>query len=495
MKQLVIDIRNGVTRMPEWRLARPVDFTLLEGEHVAIVGRNGAGKSMLADMLTGKHPLAGEGVCYNFAPSSSTLVSDNVRHITFRDNYGGDSDHAYFLQQRWNQTEIDPETPTVGQLLEEAFRLHGGNVAESKNFQLRLYDMFGMSLLLDKPIVLLSSGEMRKFQIIRALLGHPRVLIMDNPFIGLDAETRTLLSRLLAALANDGWVQMVLVISKFDDIPGFITHVVEVSDGVVGKKIPFERYMASPEAAPSRVLPAAIAHAILDLPEREVYGDSDEVVVMDHVSIRYGTRTILKDLDWTVRRGELWALQGCNGAGKSTLLSLVCADNPQGYACDIRLFGHQRGSGESIWDIKRNIGYVSPEMHRAYRRDMPALRIVASGMHDSIGLYVKPTYSDLEVCRFWMKVFGLEGMEERSYLKLSSGEQRLVLLARAFVKDPQLLILDEPFHGLDNFNRQRVKDVIEIFCQRRGKTLIMISHYEEEFPPCITHHLTLRKQE
>ena len=162
----------------------------------------------------------------------------------------------------------------------------------------------------------------------------------------------------------------------------------------------------------------------------------------------------LRDISFTVEKGERLGVLGFNGAGKSTLLSLVCADNPQSYACDIALFGNPRGSGESIWDIKKHIGYVSPELHRSYQRNMPAIRIVASGLTDSVGLYVKPKEEDMDQCRFWMKVFGLEGLEDRGFLKLSSGEQRLVLLARAFVKDPELLILDEPLHGLDNRNRR-----------------------------------------
>jgi len=212
---------------------------------------------------------------------------------------------------------------------------------------------------------------------------------------------------------------------------------------------------------------------------------------MSHVSIRYGERTILKDLDWTVRNGERWALSGQNGAGKSTLLSLVCADNPQSYACDIALFGWQRGSGETIWDIKRHIGYVSPEMHRAYKHDIQAIRIVASGLKDSVGLYVKPDDKEYGVCRFWMRVFGIESLAGRTFMSLSSGEQRLVLLARAFVKDPELLILDEPFHGLDDTRRQMVADIIEAFCRRRNKTMIMVSHYLEELPPCIDHRIEL----
>ena len=186
-------------------------------------------------------------------------------------------------------------------------------------------------------------------------------------------------------------------------------------------------------------------------------------------------------------------MAGENGAGKSTLLSLICADNPQSYACDIRLFGRKRGSGESIWEIKRLIGYVSPEMHRAYLKNLPAIDIVASGLHDSIGLYKTPGKEERECCERWMRSFGIECLRDRSFLSLSSGEQRLVLLTRAFVKDPLLLILDEPFHGLDKENKQRAKQIIEEFCKRKNKTLIMVTHREEDWPEIITNRLTLKK--
>jgi molybdate transport system ATP-binding protein len=174
---------------------------------------------------------------------------------------------------------------------------------------------------------------------------------------------------------------------------------------------------------------------------------------------------------------------------------LVCADNPQSYACDISLFGFRRGSGESIWDIKKHIGYVSPEMHRSYSENIPAIAIVASGLYDSVGLYIRPKPEQLIVCEWWMNVFGIRDLRNRSFLQLSDGEQRLVLLARAFVKDPELLILDEPFHGLDMCNRLRVRAIIESFCRRPRKTLIMVTHYEEELPESITHRLVLGKKQ
>lgn len=490
--QKIIEVHNGITRMPEWRMAEPVDFEAVEGEHIAVVGPNGGGKSMLIDIIIGRHPLLMTEPLYDFAPSEKKLVSENIKYITFRDSYG-ESDGAYYLQQRWNQHDIDEKTPTVGRQLEEAYNLVGEDTLERRELQKHLYELFNMNNLLDKYIILLSSGELRKFQLAKTLLSDPRVLIMDNPFIGLDPQTRDQLKDLLKTLSNERALQIILVLSKVDDIPDFITHVVEVKNMKVFAKITKEVYQESRKEIPTHVLSNEKRQEIINLPYTNKEYDTNEVVKMNKVSIKYGKRTILQELDWTVENGERWALSGQNGAGKSTLLSLVCADNPQSYACDISLFGNQRGSGESVWDIKKHIGYVSPEMHRAYQKDLPAIRIVASGLKDSVGLYMRPDKSEYERCKWWMNIFGLNGIEDRTFLKLSSGEQRLVLLARAFVKDPELLILDEPLHGLDNINRRMVKDIIETFCMRKNKTLIMVTHYKEELPACITDSIFLQR--
>lgn len=494
--QNIIVIKNGVTRMPVWRMAEPVNFTSCQGEQLAIVGPNGGGKSMLVDIIIGRHPLLMSDPEYDFSPSRKQLVSDNIKYITFRDAYGGDNDKTYYLQQRWNQMEINSDTPTVASTLAEAYRLSGQDTEEHRQLRDTLYAMFNIDKMMDKYIILLSSGELRKLKLTEALLSSPRVLIMDNPFIGLDKETRQQLKDLLTMLSQKQNLQIILVLSRAIDIPEFITHVVEVNNMRVLPKVTRQEYLnrVAQHGNAEPVLSASAHDAILSLPVRKAGSELHEIVKMNNVSIRYGKRTILKDLNWTISNGEHWSLSGPNGAGKSTLLSLVCADNPQSYACDIALFGKARGTGESIWDIKKHIGYVSPEMHRAYQRDMPAIRIVASGLADNVGLYVKPKESEYDVCRFWMDIFGLKGLEERTFLKLSSGEQRLVLLARAFVKDPELLILDEPLHGLDAHNRELVKEVIDTFCQRPDKTLIMVTHYQEDLPTCIDHALQLVKQ-
>lgn len=482
MEQNRLSIAEGVARNPLVCLAKPITASFAVGEHLAVVGPNGGGKSLFIDTLLGKYPLKTGTVSYDFSPSETNTVYDNVKYIAFRDTYGA-ADANYYYQQRWNAHDQD-DAPEVREMLGEV---------KDEALKQELFELFRIEPMLDKKIILLSSGELRKFQLTKTLLTAPRVLVMDNPFIGLDAPTRDLLLQLLERLTTMSAVQIVLVLSMVDDVPPFITHVIPVEGLAVGDKLTREEYLHVVAGKQPANEYEDLQQRIIDLPYEGENYDSEEVVRLNKVSIRYGDRTILKELDWTVLRGEKWALSGENGAGKSTLLSLVCADNPQSYACDINLFGRKRGTGESIWEIKKHIGYVSPEMHRAYLKNLPTIEIVASGLHDSIGLYKRPQPEQMAVCEWWMDVFGIEPLKDKPFLQLSSGEQRLALLARAFVKDPELLILDEPLHGLDTYNRRRVKKVIEAFCGRKDKTLIMVTHYEAELPGTITNRLFLKR--
>lgn len=481
--QHIIEIKDGMARQPAFRMQEPINLNIDAGEQIAIVGPNGGGKSILVGTIMGKYPLQGVNeVKYDFSPSASTHTYDNIKYIAFRDTYG-DADSGYYYQQRWNSQDRE-SSPVVKDLLPQT---------DDSELRDHLYGLFGIEEMLDKHIVLLSSGELRKFQLAKTLLGKPRVLVMDNPFIGLDAPTRELLRTLLGKLTLVDNLQVILVLSKSDDVPDFITHVIPVNDMTVGEKISLAEFRADLIPVPSHILSEVRRNMILTLPYHTDDYISDSVACLNKVSIRYGERTILKDLDWNIMRGERWALKGENGAGKSTLLSLICADNPQSYACDISLFGRKRGSGESIWEIKKHIGYVSPEMHRAYMENIPAIEIVASGLHDTVGLYIRMRQEEALKCEFWMEVFGILPLKDKNFLELSSGEQRLCLLARAFVKDPELIILDEPLHGLDLMNRRMVKDIIEAFCQRPDKTMIMVTHYQDDLPDNITNSLCLKK--
>ena len=456
-----------------------MDICLIDGQQIAIVGNNAAGKTDFVNILMGRKRLAGNPISYDFSPSASNLVSDNIRYISFQDAYG-EAGSNYYHQLRWNSIEIDEETPTAGELLEGI-----GDQAIREE----LFRMFDLYPVLDKYIITLSSGELRKFQIARALFAKPRVLILDNPFIGLDASTRDFLSDLLAILASTWKIMIILVMARWDNLPAFINRVITID----GRSFAG----AQDDKADQDDM---IREALLSLPEKEYpqggfypSEPGSRILQFNNITIRYDNRVILNNLSWTVHEGEHWAITGQNGAGKSTLLSLVCADNPQAYACDFEIFGHKRGTGESIWDIKKHIGYVSPEMHRSYQKNITALEVVASGLFDTVGLFMHPDQEQLEKSLYWMRIFRIEDLASRSYLKLSSGEQRLCLLARAFVKDPELLILDEPMHGLDMSNMNHILKIFDIFVRRPRKTLIMVSHYPSEFPECISHRLQLKK--
>ncbi len=475
----LIEIINGELRQVQYSLPSPLNIEICRGEQISIIGPNGSGKSVIVGALTGAIPLKGSGTKYYFEQKAS----QEIKHLAFRDSYGT-GDRGYYHQQRWNSCDRD-EQPLVSDVLPDS---------DNKQLKSALYKLFNFESMLKKQLILLSSGELRKFQLIKALLSDPKILILEDPFIGLDANARCQLSELLEELTRTTSLQVILVVSKQRDIPTFISHVIAVENGTCSQKVDRATYLESNKTESySQVLSKEEHNRILDLRATPSTHTSDSIIQLNRISIKYDQYTILKDLSWSVKRGEQWALSGENGAGKSTLLSLICADIPQGYACDLKLFNRKRGSGESIWDIKRHIGYVSPEMHRAYCTSAPCIEIVASGLHDTVGLYRRMKEHESEICEFWMDVFGVGALRDRDFMRISSGEQRLILLARAFVKDPELLILDEPLHGLDERNRRRTLDIVETFCRRKDKSLIYVSHYKEELPRTITNSLHLQK--
>lgn len=470
MPEPVISLENGQLSEDACRFAEPMNFTLDADEHIAVVGPNGSGKTTLVETLLGRRALCRGRLRYG-------LSGGGVRYIAFHETYNRAEDGEYYYQQRWNSCDSE-SAPRVAELL--------GRIEGDPALRNELYDLLAIRPMLDKPVIMLSSGELRKFQIVRMLLTRARVLVVDNPFIGLDVAARGLLNELLVRLAGMAGLQLILVLSSEEDIPPFVTHVYRLAGRKLSPKIP---------AAAWRPQAAAAEHTVTLPPAEGKPLECTEVVRLNGVTIRYGDRTILDSLDWTMQNGEKWALAGPNGSGKSTLLSLISADNPQAYAQDITLFGRRRGTGESIWEIKRHIGYVSSEMHRSFLKDIPAVKMTASGYFDSLGLYETPTAAQLASAKAWLETFGIGSLADRSFLKLSSGEQRLVLLARAFVKDPDLLILDEPLNGLDAANKGRVKAIIDAFCSRPGKSLIYVSHYETDFPLCIGRRLELKRND
>lgn len=462
----LIEICEGRAIQKEFAMASPVNFCLEEGERIAVYGPNGSGKSRLVEYITGRYRLNPGALRFDFGEYSKRFNCDNIKLITFRDSYGGATDEGYYYQKRWNQMDIDPEfVPTVRAVLEKEIEAAPDKTL-AHEVAANLSRDFGLDSLLDKFVITLSSGELRKLQLTKALLADPCVLIIDNPFIGLDEATREQLSHTLSALCSrKPALGIILLVSRKEEIPDFVTHIVRTSALNVLPKCPY-------------------------VPEQQ----ADEVIRMSDIRIQYDERTIIGGLNWTVRKGEHWVVTGANGSGKSTLLSLICADNPQAYACNISLFGRRRGTGESIWDIKKRIGFVSPELHRSFKFNLSVREVVESGHFDTLGIPHSVNPAQQAAANQWMEKLGIAELSGKPFQKCSSGEQRLALLARAFVKDPELLVLDEPMHGLDDFAREKVRALLDdYFVSQADKTLIMVTHYWKEMPACIDRYLMLSK--
>ena len=471
----LITLRSAVVSNPFRRLAAPVDFELEEGEHIALVGDNGSGKSTLISMLSGGFYLREGTLRHNLGGETYRTM----KTVRFNGAYGT-TEFPYYYQQRWHAQERENGI-SVRDLLAQEPALDG-------RWRQELYDLLGMGPLLDRTIMVLSSGELRRYHLTRALLSAPKVLVLESPFIGLDPETRELLCGLMELVSARLGVSFIMSLTDVEMIPPLVTHVYFLKEGVCSAKMSRDEALRASSGRPESRLP------LPDFPfalSRDA--GYENAVCMRNVSISYGERTIFSGLDWTVRRGEAWNVTGPNGSGKSTLLSLVCADNPKAYSLDMDLFDVRRGTGESIWDIKKHIGYLSSEMHSGFNDNLPAVEVVAGGMADGYAGTGRNRAEDLAVSGSLLDVFGAGKLAQRLFPTLSSGEQRLVLLVRAFVRNPDLLILDEPFQGLDRRFRSIAKAAIERFCSDDGKTLLFVTHFQEELPAVIDNTLELHK--
>ena len=475
----LISLIHPVPRMSEFRFKTPIMWNINKGEQWAIVGANGSGKSLLANMIQGRialRDLDGE-IKYNFTEP----LFEAIRTIAFKDIYTMVDGTTAYYQQRWHSQDAEGVV-TVKEILQP--------IAPLSEIE-QLFEMLNLTDILDKSIIFLSSGELRKFLLIKVILTHPKLLIVDNPYIGLDSASRKSLDAMFSSMAKINGMQLLLLLSNPADVPEIVTHVMPVKDMECMGARTRQEFIAD-TALHTQLFNYSSVEPLS--PEKLREASEHQVTFrMEDVNIVCGNRTILKNVDWEVKNGEKWALTGPNGSGKSTLLSLVYADNPKSYSNTLYLFDRKRGTGESIWDIKSRIGYVSPEMHLYFMEDIPLLRIVASGFFDSIGVFRKCTPEQETIAMEWIKCFGIEDIAHRSFLSLSSGEQRLALLARAFVKDPDLIILDEPLHGLDVANKERASKIIESFCDRKGKTLVYVTHYTHEIPQAVTKEFKLIK--
>ncbi|KLV62847.1 molybdate ABC transporter ATP-binding protein ModF [Citrobacter murliniae] len=470
-----LQISQGTFRLSDTKTLQLNTFVLNAGDSWAFVGSNGSGKSALARALAGELPLLkGERQCH----------FTRITRLSFEQLQKLVSDEW----QRNNTDLLSPGEDDTGRTTAEIIQAEVNDPARCST----LAQQFGITSLLDRRFKYLSTGETRKALLCQALMSEPELLILDEPFDGLDVASRQQLADLLASLHQTGYT-LVLVLNRFDEIPDFVQFAGVLADCTLTE---------SSEKADllQQALIAQLAHSEqldgITLPEPDepsvslaLPTDDARIVLKDGV-VSYNDRPILHGLSWQVKPGEHWQIVGPNGAGKSTLLSLITGDHPQGYSNDLTLFGRRRGSGETIWDIKKHIGYVSSSLHLDYRVSTTVRNVILSGFFDSIGIYQAVSDRQHKLAQRWLDILGMDKRTaDAPFHSLSWGQQRLALIVRALVKHPTLLILDEPLQGLDPLNRQLIRRFVDILISEGETQLLFVSHHAEDAPTCITHRL------
>ncbi len=481
------------TRFGQKVIFKDLDFTVNKGECWALTGNSGAGKSALLEAIAGNFNVLKGHVERPFYDNfiKANHPSDhyfNYRHLIsylpMRYQFKNLSNTLeFFYQQRYNAA-FSEDAPTVAAYLnekEEKSLVKGSWTAKS------VVDLFQLEPLVQKQLIKLSNGETKRLRLAACLLKNPRLLLLDSPLVGLDVPTRANFNSILEKIGLSG--ASIILTSTANEIPAFVSHVAILDKCKIIKTSRAAEF--DPADVPTPVYPSINKEKIRSLTQTTAHSQWDFIIKMNKVSVKYGDNTILQDIDWEVKPGERWALQGPNGAGKSTLLSLINGDNPQAYASDIFLFDKHKGTGESIWEIKKKIGFVSPELLHYFHSRANCWEIVASGFKDTIGYLSPVDEQQKQVVDKWLDILELRAESEQVFETASPTTQRLVLLARAMVKNPPLLILDEPCQGLDRMQQKRVQSVIDAVCSASSTALIYVTHYEEELPTCISQVLQL----
>ena len=476
-----------------------ISFSLKKGESLAIVGASGSGKTLLGKLLSGQIDRHLGELVFDGDPRRM-MVDQQDHFIAFS---GRRSMH---YGQRYESIGME-SVPVVRDFLKK-FIDKKADVPDSEIEKVSLKVEIGH--LLESKILELSNGERKRTQLAMALLQRPDLLVLDQPFIGLDVHSREKLGELLSGLMKSGIC--VAIICDEQHIPEDISWVLELKNGQINQFEPRASYRSKIDGT-DQMNSVVNSDLISVLPGSD--WKSDEMVSMKKVDVILGGKQILKAINWQVKRGEQWALLGHNGAGKSTLLSLITADNPQGYNKQLYLFGKKRGSGETVWDIKKRIGFVSSELHLYFLRGagifntIPGLsnknqqvystltckEVIISGFRDEVGYSSPATGEQVKMADLWLSILNLDHLKKRLFTHTSLGEQRLLLLARALVKTPELLILDEPCQGLDHRQTLRFTNLLDAICRHLEITLIYVTHYREEIPTCVSHLLQLERGE
>ncbi len=466
--------QHGEAPSNRWRVRR--------GQQWVVMGPNGSGKSLLAAVLADEARVRTWRVTW-----STAELAERVAWVGFAHQCACVA--ASWMQARWHTSLADDETRVDAFLAYDSvyeinpFEVCARETAERRAFEKRrkaLLRDLALRPLCTKALTQLSNGEMRHVLLGRALLKEPSILVLDDPFAGLDPAMLKTIVAVLARMVHEG-LTLILMVRHRDEIPLFCTHhlLLENSRFRAQKKL-----CSAGDGAPDKV--------VVRVQTAKRATEQPMVVEMRNVSVRYGRKNVLNHLSWCVRSGERWLITGPNGCGKTTLLSLITGDNPAGYANVVRIFGQSRQEGQSVWQIRRRIGHVSPEMQAYADETMTVLDCALSALYSESGTLLTPRAPHRQQARSWLTCFGLADALRKPMSELSAGHQRLVFLARALVAHPDLLILDELCMNLDEAARQNVLHTVEALARQRPElTMLCVAHRADDVPSGFTHHLAL----
>ena len=451
-----------------------INWQIEQHQHWLITGANGAGKSALAAVLAGYGEV--------LAGSTSGLLS-KIGWVSFEAQ-------AELIQAELKKDDADiTDVISLGTPVSEIIFTEEVDPYTAQD----LIQKFELEYILDRAFRKLSTGESRKVMLIRALSCNADLLILDEPFDGLDSATHAMLQKHLADVVQH--TPVIMVLNRFDEIPEFISHIAYMEQGELRYQV--ERDDAQAYADLYQLL--HLKTTDLQVPAADtdnaipMLDPQQPLVKLSNICVKYTDMVLIEGQDWTIEPNQHWQLSGPNGSGKTALLSLITGDHPQCYTNDIFVFGYQRGNGESIWQIKQYIGYVSTALQWEYRVGTSLRNVIISGFYDSIGLYSKSTDRQKQIADEWLALLGMKKRGDQPFNKLSYGDQRLLLIARAMIKHPPLLILDEPCLGLDDINRQLVLALIEKICAAKETSVIYVNHHAQDRIAGITNYLALEK--
>ena len=536
MKNSLISIKNCAVSDSKKTFIKNVNWELKNGEFWLVFGENGGGKAEFLRALCGIGPEKFVLNCEDNSEYFNDFLDSCDCEIVSLEQAA-----KLIEEERLNdESEFVDGGVDIGRtgrfyIAQKIYETENKKLLKNEPLPAKMQNLendevvklCGISKILDRGLKYMSTGEIRRTMLAAALLSKKKFLVLSNPFAGLDVESRKILFDFVCGIGSEGSSLgstgfrgpiVVLCMDRWHEIPESITHVIEFSNKEVsfcGTKqdfLLFKNFEKADETDNFVDFSKQFAETLEDssvcvkdndldsgnLQNQSDSKESEEILFeLKNVNVGWDGKLVLKNLSWKLKKGEHWLIQGPNGCGKTTLLELITGDNKQVYCNDVTIFGIKRGSGESIWDIKKHLGIVSYRLHVEYRMvgNTSIQNVIISGFKDSIGLYETPTDVEIQIAKKWLSLAGFEGRELESFGSLSYGEQRAILILRSVVKSPKILILDEPCHGLDENYRKKILNLMELIAEKGKTTMLHVTHDITEILSCEKHTLQFVPEE